>query len=57
MQGSLALSVRVTPSFQSNGIAHYIILHTEEGYKIKVSWDIGMIKVSCFIYWGACPLP
>ncbi len=34
MQGSLALSLRVPPSFH---IAHYIILHTEEGYKIKVS--------------------
>jgi hypothetical protein len=46
MQGCLALSLRVPPSFQSDGIAHYIILHTEEGYNIKVSCDIGMIKVS-----------
>ncbi len=49
MQGRPALSLRVPPSFQADGIAHYIILHTEEGYKIKVSWDIGMIKVSCCI--------
>ncbi len=47
MQGSPALSLRVPPSFQADGIAHYIILHTEEGYKIKVSWDIGMIRMSC----------
>ena len=38
--GSLALSLRVPPSFQADGIAHYIILHTEEGYKIMVSWDM-----------------
>ncbi len=49
MQGSLVLSLRVRPSFQADGIAHYIIPHTEEGYKIKVSWDIGMIMVSCCI--------
>ncbi len=30
MQGSLALSPRVPPSFQADGIAHYIILHKEE---------------------------
>ncbi len=53
MQGSLALSLRVPPSFQADGIAHYIILYTEEGYKIKVSWDISMIKVSCCICRGA----
>ncbi len=53
MHGSLALSLRVPPSFQADGIAHYIILHTEEGYKIKVSWDIGMNKVSCCICRGA----
>jgi hypothetical protein len=35
--GSLALSLRVPTAFQSDGIAHYIILHTEDGYKIKVS--------------------
>ncbi len=46
MQGILALSLRVPSSFQADGIAHYIILHTEEGYKIWVSWDIGMIKVN-----------
>ena len=34
--GSLALSLRVPPAFQSDGIAHYIILHTDDGYKIKV---------------------
>ncbi len=55
MQGILALSLRVPPSFQANGIAHYIILHTEEGYKIKVSWDIGKIKVSCCICIAAWP--
>jgi hypothetical protein len=49
MHGSLALSLRVPPSFQADGIAHYIILHTKEGYKIKVSWDIDQIKVSCCI--------
>jgi hypothetical protein len=37
--GSLALSLRVPTAFQSDGIAHYIILHTEDGYKIKVSSD------------------
>ena len=34
--GSLALSLRVPEVFQSNGIAHYIILKTGEGFKIKV---------------------
>ncbi len=53
MQKSLALSLRVPPSFRADSIAHYIILHTEEGYKIKVSWDIGMLKVSCCICRGA----
>ncbi len=57
MQGSLALSLKVPPSFQSDGIAHYIILHTEEGYKIKVSWDIDMNKVSCCICMAAWPSP
>jgi hypothetical protein len=35
--GTLALSVRVPTSFQSDGIAHYIILNTQDGYKIKVT--------------------
>ena len=34
--GSLALSLRVPEVFQSDGIAHYIILKTGEGFKIKV---------------------
>ena len=34
--GSLALSLRVPEVFQSEGIAHYIILKTGEGFKIKV---------------------
>jgi hypothetical protein len=57
MQGSLALSLRVPPSIQADSIAHYIILHTEEGYKIKVSWDKGMIKVSSCICRGTWPSP
>jgi hypothetical protein len=57
MQGSLALSLRVRPSFQADGIAYFIILHTKEGYKIRVSWDIGMNKVSCCVCRGAWPSP
>ncbi|KOB75197.1 Src-like-adapter 2 [Operophtera brumata] len=35
--GCYALSVRVPRDFQPSGIAHYLILRTPKGYKIKVS--------------------
>lgn len=34
--GCLALSIRVPKEFQPAGIAHYLILKTGKGYKIKV---------------------
>ena len=34
--GCFALSLRVPKDFQSTGIAHYLILETHRGYKIKV---------------------
>lgn len=33
--GCFALSVRVPRSFQPNGIAHYLIMNTPKGYRIK----------------------
>ncbi|XP_077295664.1 EGFR adapter protein-like [Arctopsyche grandis] len=33
--GCFALSLRVPRDFQPSGIAHYLILHTNKGYKIK----------------------
>ena len=35
--GCYALSLRVPRDFQVSGIAHYLILKTAKGYKIKVS--------------------
>lgn len=35
--GCYALSMRVPLDFQPSGIAHYLILRTAKGYKIKVS--------------------
>lgn len=35
--GCLALSLRVPRDFAPMGIAHYLILRTPKGYKIKVS--------------------
>ena len=35
--GNLALSLRVPRTFLHHGIAHYIILKTRDGYKIKAS--------------------
>lgn len=35
--GCFALSLRVPREFQPRGIAHYLILKTGRGYKIKVS--------------------
>ena len=35
--GCYALSLRVPRDFQVSGIAHYLILNTAKGYKIKVS--------------------
>lgn len=34
--GCFALSLRVPREFQPLGIAHYLILRTNKGYKIKV---------------------
>lgn len=34
--GCFALSLRVPRDFQPSGIAHYLILRTNKGYKIKV---------------------
>lgn len=34
--GCFALSLRVPRSFQPTGIAHYLIVRTNKGYKIKV---------------------
>ncbi len=34
--GCFALSLRVPREFQARGIAHYLILKTSRGYKIKV---------------------
>ena len=34
--GCYALSLRVPRDFQVSGIAHYLILKTAKGYKIKV---------------------
>ena len=38
--GNLALSLRVPRTFLHHGIAHYIILKTRDGYKIKASTAI-----------------
>lgn len=35
-RGCLALSLRVPRDFAHHGIAHYLILRTPKGYKIKV---------------------
>lgn len=35
--GCYALSLRVPREFQPSGIAHYLIMRTNKGYKIKVS--------------------
>lgn len=35
--GCFALSLRVPQEFQPLGIAHYLILRTNKGYKIKVN--------------------
>lgn len=35
--GCFALSLRVPRSFQPTGIAHYLIIRANKGYKIKVS--------------------
>jgi tensin len=34
--GCYALSLRVPRDFQQSGIAHYLILRTNRGYRIKV---------------------
>jgi len=34
--GCYALSLRVPRDFQPSGIAHYLIMRTNKGYKIKV---------------------
>lgn len=34
--GCYALSLRVPREFQPSGIAHYLIMRTNKGYKIKV---------------------
>lgn len=36
--GCFALSLRVPRTFQPTGIAHYLIVRTNKGYKIKVSY-------------------
>lgn len=36
--GCYALSLRVPREFQPSGIAHYLIMRTNKGYKIKVSY-------------------
>lgn len=36
--GCYALSLRVPREFQPSGIAHYLIMRTNKGYKIKVSF-------------------
>jgi hypothetical protein len=36
-KGCFALSLRVPKEFQPTGIAHYLIMKTQRGYKIKVS--------------------
>lgn len=38
--GCYALSVRVPRDFTPAGIAHYLILRTPKGYKIKVTYSI-----------------
>lgn len=35
--GCYALSLRVPREFQPSGIAHYLIMRTNKGYKIKVN--------------------
>ena len=44
--GCYALSLRVPRDFQVSGIAHYLILKTAKGYKIKVS-VFGMTSLLC----------
>ena len=39
--GCFALSLRVPSEFQSTGIAHYLILRTGKGFKIKVRSNNG----------------
>ena len=36
--GCYALSLRVPREFQPSGIAHYLIMRTNKGYKIKVKF-------------------
>jgi hypothetical protein len=44
--GCYALSLRVPRDFQPSGIAHYLIMRTNKGYKIKV----GNLKMYCVMY-------
>ena len=43
-KGCFALSLRVPIQFQPTGIAHYLIMKTQRGYKIKVSVTIASLK-------------
>lgn len=44
--GCFALSLRVPRSFQPTGIAHYLIIRANKGYKIKVSFVINIFNLS-----------
>jgi len=41
--GCYALSLRVPREFQPSGIAHYLIMRTNKGYKIKVSLSLFLL--------------
>lgn len=43
--GCYALSLRVPRTFQPTGIAHYLIVLTNKGYRIKVSTSNGYISI------------
>lgn len=44
--GCFALSLRVPRSFQPTGIAHYLIIRANKGYKIKVRLSCAMLSLS-----------
>lgn len=52
--GCYALSLRVPRDFQPSGIAHYLIMKTNKGYKIKVRRSETVITVNNNYYFFKC---
>lgn len=46
--GCYALSLRVPREFQPSGIAHYLIMRTIKGFKIKVSVLVKKLRQTIF---------